>query len=66
VVETDQQAQCVFDARRDPARTAIVLTAGTPSFLRSGGSHIAKFSLTAEAQKLDLRFVPGIGGDGLR
>ena len=54
----NQRAQCVFNAgaagAEGAARTAVVLTAGAPSFLRSGGSHLAKFSATAEAQKLDL------------
>jgi predicted RecA/RadA family phage recombinase len=53
-VAINVRPNCVFNARIDPARTAIVRTAGVPYFTRSGGSHIAEFSLTAEAQKLDL------------
>lgn len=57
-VKLNDRAACVFSAGaagpEGAARTVVVLTAGTPSFLRSGSSHIGKFSLTAEAQKLDL------------
>jgi predicted RecA/RadA family phage recombinase len=59
-VDINKRANCVFNALRDPARTVMVRTAGLADFLRSGGSHIATFSLTAEAQKMDVLSVRSV------
>lgn len=43
----------LIDLARDPFKTAIVLTAGTPALNRRGGAHNMLFSATNEAQKVD-------------
>lgn len=53
-VALNVRASCVFNSVRDAGRSIMVRTAGLADFLRSGGSHIATFSTTAEAQKMDL------------
>lgn len=53
VVNLNVQPHYVVDFLRDMGDTVVVLTAGTPSIFNRGGSMIASFSATAEAQKLD-------------
>lgn len=54
VVNLNVKPEYVYDVHRDGSDTAVVLTAGTPYIYSRGGSIEAGFSLTAEAQKLDL------------
>lgn len=42
-----------IDSARDYGDTILVLTAGTPDLVNRGGMMLARFSLTAEAQKVD-------------
>ncbi len=61
LVNVNVRARGIFDAARDPGRTALVMTtAGSLQWNRSGGSHIAKFGLAAEAQKADLLSVRSV------
>jgi hypothetical protein len=43
----------IIDSTRDVGATALVLTAGTPDLVGRGGMMHARFSATAEAQKVD-------------
>lgn len=58
VVNINQRGQYKIDINRgeleDACVAAIVLTAGTPSLSKVGGSHRLTFSATAEAQKVDI------------
>jgi predicted RecA/RadA family phage recombinase len=54
LVALNKRPRYLIDAVRDPFRTVLVLTAGTPTIRRMGGTHGLIFSTTAEAQKIDL------------
>jgi predicted RecA/RadA family phage recombinase len=53
-VALNREPECVFDAAEDPARSIMVRTAGLADLFHAGGSTVATFSATAEAQKMDL------------
>lgn len=54
LVDLNVHPEPVYDLHTDGGDTAIVLTAGTPYLYSRGGSVVAGFSTTAEAQKLDI------------
>ncbi len=52
-IDLNEEPKYLIDLSRDPFKTAIVLTAGTPALNRRGGTHNMLFSTTNEAQKVD-------------
>lgn len=53
-VDLNRKPSYIFNVHDDGFATALVLTAGTPSLTGGGGTLAAAFSLTAEAQKIDI------------
>lgn len=53
VVNLNVQPRYLIDIERDPFRSILVMTAGTPYIRKVGGAQVLGFSTTAEAQKVD-------------
>lgn len=54
VVDLNVYPAYIYDVHQDGGDTAVILSAGTPYIYSRGGSIEARFSATAEAQKLDI------------
>ncbi len=66
VVNLNEKCRCVYRASTDPSRTVLTMTtaSGAPAggviFTHSGGSHVVKFGLAAEAQAADVLSVRSV------